>query len=249
MIVNQRLAERFWGGKSDLDQMLDVVNAAGAVTTQVRVVGVVPNLVYEEFGETTPQAELNVYIPYGRSGGRTLAILARTAGAPSQYSEALRHAVRSVDGSFAAFDILSLEARRRLTTWGERFLATTFTVFAIGALLLACLGTYGVVAYAAAQRRREIGVRVAIGATRTDILSLFVRSGVVLGVMGIGVGIPLALLTARGLSQAGMLFEMSPWDAWTWTLLPLALLASVIVATLEPALRASRVDPTEALRD
>lgn len=249
VIVNQRLAEAFWGGRNALDQTLDVVNAAGAVTTQVRVVGVAPNLVYEEFGEVTPQAELNVYVPYGRSGGRTLAILARTTGTPSQHSEALRQAVRSVDGSFAAFDILSMEERRRLTTWGERFLATTFTGFAVGALLLACLGTYGVVAYSAAQRRREIGVRVAIGATRTDILTLFVRGGVLLGLVGIAAGIPLALLTARGLSQTGMLFEVSPWDVWTWTLLPLALLSSVIAATLEPALRASRVDPTEALRD
>lgn len=249
VIVNQRLADAFWGGQNALNQTLDVVNAGGAVTTRVRVVGVAPNLIYEEFGESTPQAELNVYMPYGRSGGRTLAILARTAGSPSQYSEAMRQAVRSVDGSFAAFDILSLEERRRLTTWGERFLATTFTGFAVGALLLACLGTYGVVAYAAAQRRREIGVRVAIGATRTDILGLFVRGGMILGLLGIAAGVPLALLTARGLSQSGMLFEVSPWNVWTWSVLPMALLVSVLVATLEPALRASRVDPTEALRD
>jgi predicted permease len=249
VVINERLAQRFWPGQSALDRSLQTVNARGVVINTVRVVGVTPNLVYEEFGETTPQAEMNVYVPYGRSGGRTLAVLARTSGAPASYSESLRTAVRSVDPSFATFDVLSMTERRRLTTWSERFLATTFSGFAVAALVLACLGTYGLVAYAAAQRRREVGVRLAIGATRTDIVSLFVRGGAGLGLLGIVVGLPLALVVARGLSAAEMLFVVSPWDLRVWLVLPCALIIAVLLATTQPAIKASRVDPCEALRD
>ena len=215
----------------------------------MRVIGVAPNLVYEEFGETTPQSALNVYVPYAESGSRTLALLVRVAGSPGAFADGLRRAVRSVDPSFAAYDVLTMTDRRALLTWGERFLATTFAVFAATALLLACLGTYGVVAYAAAQRRREVGVRLAIGAERTDIVTLFVRSGLLLGALGVAIGVPLAALAATALSQGDMLFDVSPWDARTWLALPIALFSAVIAATLQPALRASRVDPAEALRE
>lgn len=248
-LVNERLAQRFWPGASALDRPLQMVNARGDVTTTLRVIGVTPNLVYEEFGETTPQAELNVYVPYGRSGGRTLAILARTSGDPASYSSVMREAVRSVDASFATFDVLSMADRRRLTTWSERFLAGTFTGFAVAALLLACMGTYGLVAYAAAQRRREVGVRVAIGATRADIVRLFMRGGAALGVLGVVLGVPFGLLAARGLAEADMLFGVTPWDASVWFGVPVALTLAVVLATLHPALRAGRVDPSDALRD
>jgi len=249
VLVNERLATRFWPGASALDRTVHTVNAGGAVTATLRVIGVTPNLVYEEFGETTPQAELNVYVPSGRSGGRTLAILARTSGDPASYSSAMREAVRSVDPSFATFDVMSMSERRRLTTWSERFLAGTFTGFAIAALLLACLGTYGLVAYAAAQRRREVGVRVAIGATRVDIVTLFMRGGAALGLFGVALGVPFGLLAARGLSEADMLFAISPWEASIWLGVATALTGAVLLATLHPALRAGRIDPSEALRD
>lgn len=249
VLVNERLAQRFWPGESALDRSVQTVNARGAVTATLRVIGVTPNLVYEEFGETTPQAELNVYAPYGRSAGRTMAILARTSGNPANYSSAMRDAVRSVDPSFATFDVMSMDERRRLTTWSERFLAGTFSGFAIAALLLACLGTYGLVAYAAAQRRREVGVRIAIGATRADIVTLFMRGGVALGLLGVSLGVPFSLLAARGLSQADILFGVSPWEASIWLGVPSALVGAVLLATLHPALRAGRIDPSEALRD
>ncbi len=249
VIVNERLAHRFWPGQSALDRPLPVVNARGEITTTLRVVGVAPNLVYEEFGETTPQSQLNLYIPYARQGGRTMAILARASGDPAPLSQALRQAVRAVDPSFATFDVLTLTERRRLTTWGERFLATTFTVFALLALLLACLGTFAVVAYAVAQRRREVGVRLAIGATPVDVVGLFLKGGLALAAVGLCLGAPLAALTARALDSGEMLFGVSPWDGRLWIALPAALLAAVLVATLQPALRAGRVAPVEVLRE
>jgi ABC-type antimicrobial peptide transport system permease subunit len=249
VIVNARLAARFWPGESPLDRTVQAVNANGEVTGTMRVIGVAPDLVYEEFGETTPQSALNIYVPYARSGSRTLALLVRASGNPATLADGLRKAVRSVDPSFAAYDVLTMTDRRAMVTFGERFLATTFTVFAVTALLLACLGTYGVVAYAAAQRRREVGVRLAIGAVPTDIVALFVRNGLLLGALGVAIGIPLAAAAAAALSQGDMLFDVSPWDISTWLVLPIALFTAVIVAALQPALRASRLDPAEALRE
>lgn len=98
-------------------------------------------------------------------------------------------------------------------------------------------------------RRREVGVRLAIGATRTDIASLFVRGGATLGVVGIVIGLPGALVAARGLSEADMLFGVSPWDTRVWLVLPCALMVAVLLATTQPAILASRVDPSDALRD
>jgi predicted permease len=249
-IVNVRLARRFWKTESPVGATLQVVNARGDVTTTLRVVGVAPDLVYEEFGEVTPQAELNVYVPYAMSGGRTLAILARGAsGVAPADGEALRRAVRSVDGSFATFDILTMTDRRLVTTWGERFIARTFSGFALGALILACLGTWAVVAYAVAQRRREVGVRLAIGASRADVIGLFVRGGLTLALAGLAAGVVPALLAVRALEAEGLLFNQSPWSLPLWATLATALVAAVAVATIQPAWRAGRVEPVDVLRE
>ncbi len=249
VIVNRRLAERLWPQRTPVDQTIELVNARGAVTASLRVIGVAPDLVYEEFGEVPPQAELNLYVPYARQGGRTLAILARTAGAPAALAEPMRRAVRAVDPSFATFDVMSLAERRRVTTWGERFLAATFTVLAIVTLLLACLGTYASMAYAVAQRRREVGVRLALGARVTDVVGLFLRRGSVLAVVGLVLGAVPAVAAARALGAGGLLFEVSAGDLRVWVGLPAVLLGAVLVATLQPALTAGRVDPAEVLRD
>lgn len=178
-----------------------------------------------------------------------MAILARTEGDPAALAEPMRRAVRTVDPSFAAFDVMSLVERRRVTTWGERFLAATFTVLAVVTLFLACLGTYASMAYAVAQRRREVGVRLALGARVTDVVGLFLRRGSVLAVVGLVLGAVPAIAAARALGAGGLLFEVSAGDPRVWVGLPAVLLGAVLVATLQPALTAGRVDPAEVLRD
>lgn len=249
VIVNGRLADRLWPGQPALDQVLALVNARGDVTATLRVVGVAPDLTYEEFGEVSPQAELNLYVPYARQGSRTMAILARASAPPSTLADSLRRVVRGVDPSFAAFDVMSLSERRRVTTWSERFLAATFTVLAGVTLLLACLGAYASMAYAVAQRRREVGVRLALGAHVSDVVGLFVRAGTRLAVVGLLIGAVPAAAAARALASGGLLFDVSPADARLWVGLPVVLLTAVLVATLQPALTAGRVDPADVLRD
>jgi putative ABC transport system permease protein len=121
-----------------------------------------------------------------------------------------------------------------------------FQAFAAAALLLACIGAYAIAAYAVTQRTREIGVRIAIGAARGDILRLFLGSGVKTAITGAIVGAPLAVATARALE--GGLFRVSPWDGGIWVALPVTLIAAVVLASYVPARRASRTDPARTLR-
>ena len=243
-IVNARLAERFWPKQDALGRTFSFITTDGTQT--LRVIGVAPNLVYEEFGETTEQSQLNVYVPIARANWRTTALLVRTPADPAALSAPVRQAVRAIDPTFAVYDMLTMEDRRTFTHWGETFMGDTFAGFAIAALLLACLGAWGTTSQSVAERTREIGLRLAIGAAPRNVVSMFVRQGVRLGVMGIAAGLPLALAMAAVLSTG--LFNVSPWDARMWLALPAVLMVVMLLATWLPARRASRVDAATVLR-
>jgi len=245
VVVNRRLAERFWPGESALGRRLGVLTDDGGVSWR-RVVGVSPDLVYEEFGEETAQSQFILYVPYGRSGWRTMALLVRAAGDPAALVTPVRQALTEIDPGIAAYDVLTMWQRRAFTQWGERFVGRMFALFAATALLMACLGAYGVMAYAAGRRTREIGVRLALGALGADVVWLFMRRGVLLTAIGLLAGVPLAFATARAVE--GLLFDVSPWAPGVWALTPLALAGAILLASYLPALRASRTDPARALR-
>ena len=246
VIVSRALAARLWPGESAADRVFHVRQPEGR--RAFRVIGVSPDMVYEEIGEETEQSRFVVYVPHSRTGYRyrTLAAILRVDGDPATVLQPSRAAVRGVDPAFATFDTLTMAGRRATTQWSERFMGRTFGVFAGMGLLLACLGAYGLTAYSAAQRAREIGVRLAIGATRADILRLLLTRGVRLALAGALVGLPLAALAAS--AMRGMLFEISPWDPALWATVPLLLVAVVLLASYLPAHRASGADPARALR-
>jgi putative ABC transport system permease protein len=243
VIVNRSLANRLWPGGSALDQTFRMVTATTIAT--VRVVGVAPDLVYEEFSEQTPQSQLNVYLPYVRSGSRAQAVLVRVRPG-ADVMPLIREEIRAIDPGLAVFDVMTMRERRGYNHWGDVFIGRTFSAFAGATLLLACIGAYGIAAFNVTYRRREIGVRLAVGATQGDVLRLFLSGGLQLAVMGAVVGVPLALLTARALETS--LFRVTPWDVSLWLGPPLALIAVVLLASYLPARRASRVDPVTVLR-
>ena len=244
VIVNKRLADLFWPQQNAVGREVRI--AVGRNVETARIIGVAPNLVYEELGEETPQSQLTMYVPYLRTGWRTMALLVRAEGRPESLGGAAREAVRSIDPAVATFDLMSMTERRRVTSWGEHFLGRTFSAFALAAVFLACLGAYGLTAHAAAHRTREIGIRIAIGATRNDIVRLLLGSGTRLAVIGALAGLPLAIAAARLLE--GQLFRVSPWSAGMWLALPLVLVGAVLSASFLPAQRASLTDPVLALR-
>ena len=243
-IVNSRLARTFWPGETAAGRVLRVIDRDQIVT--LRVVGVVPDIVYEELGEETAQSRLNVYIPYGRAGWRPMALLVRSTGDPRAVSSSIRRAIHDTDRGFAAFDVMAMSDRRVFTMWGERFIGRTFGAFALAALLLACIGAYGLTAYAALQRSREISVRIAVGATRRDIIRLLLARDGRLALAGLIVGLPVAVGSAMVVER--LLFQVSPWNPLVWVVTPVALLVVILTASFLPARRASRTDPALALR-
>jgi putative ABC transport system permease protein len=251
-VINTTLAARLWPGESAIGRVLHLSEPMVRPThpsgsfAPLRIVGVSPDLVYEEFGESTPQSQLMVYLPTARVGWRTQALLVRTSGDTSAISAAIRAEIRRIDPGFAVFDVMTMTDRRAYNHWAEKFIGRAASVFAMVALVLACIGAYAIAAYTVAQRTREIGLRLALGSTRSGVMRVFLTLGGRLALAGAIVGLGLAFLVARLLQNE--LFNVSPWTLSDWVTPALVLIAAVVVATYLPARRASRIDPSVALR-
>jgi putative ABC transport system permease protein len=161
-------------------------------------------------------------------------------------AEAARRALREVAPGFPVYDVASLETRIGVALAEPRFLAQLLSVFAAFALVLATIGTYGVISYSVAQRTREMGVRIALGATRRDVTRLVVGRGTVLAAAGGAVGL-LGAAAAVRLIRA-QLYGVEPSDPVTLAGIVVLLMLAVVVASWIPARRAASVPPVEALR-
>ena len=208
--------------------------------------GVAPDIQYEEFGEETAQSRLNVFRPYAAVPTRSLAVLVRTTTTPRAQAEAVRRVFRELDPGLAVWDVRTMQEVRAFTTWDQRFFGQLMGAFAAQALLLACLGVYGVLAYAVSRRTHEIGVRLALGARPADVVRLVLRRGAALGLVGTALGLLLSLAVGRALQ--GVLYGVEPGEAGPLLATAGLLGAVVLVASLLPALRAAKVDPIAALR-
>jgi putative ABC transport system permease protein len=158
----------------------------------------------------------------------------------------MRQALRAVDGQLPIYAIRPLDEIVAERSAERRLSALLIGVFATVALILAAVGIYGVMSYAVAQRTQEIGIRMALGAERQHVLRMVLRSGTVLALSGIAIGLAVAFALARLI--AALLFETSTADPPTFSVVPVLLLAVALVASYLPARRAARVDPMSALR-
>ena len=190
---------RGWPGgssrKGALGRRVGLVDRS--VTRWVRIVGVAPDLQFEEFGEDTAQSPFNVFIPYASRPYRTMALFVRTRTTPRAQAEAVRRVFREVDPGLATWDVRSMEEVRAYTTFEQRFFGKLMGAFAGQALLLACLGVYGVLAYGVSRRTHEIGVRLALGARPLDVIRLVVRQGAKMAAAGVAAGLLLAVALGR----------------------------------------------------
>jgi predicted permease len=243
-IVNEALARRLWEGGDAVGRRLGLVDAGG--TAWLGVVGIAPDVQYGEFGEQTSRSRLQVYVPYAHQYSRYMALLVRGRGPASALVAPVRQAMAEFAPEAATFDLRTMPARRLQTTWSQRFFGQAMALFAGAALLLACLGVYGVLTYAVARRRREIGVRMALGAARRDVMWLVLRDASRIGGLGLVLGLALAAGLAHALQAA--LFGVSPTDATALLGMAAALGTAVVAASVPPAARAARTDPLVALR-
>lgn len=243
-VLNESLATRLWPGDSALDRRIGF--RAGQNTTWLRVVGVVPDIHYEEVGESTEASGLNVYVPYSRDGSRSMALLVRASTSPEALVSPARELLQSLSSTFPVYRLMPMSELRRFTTWEQEFFGRLMGLFAAAALLLACLGIYALISYSVGRRSREIGVRLALGARPADVVGMLLRESARVGGMGLAVGLTLAVMIARGLT--GALYGVSV-DGWLFVSTAAPLAAAILFATWWPARRAAQVEPTSALRD
>jgi putative ABC transport system permease protein len=175
-----------------------------------------------------------------------LALAVRAQGDPSALVSAIRGQVQSLDPNLPVFNVATMQQRVRDNTAGARFSTLLLGVFACVAMLLAVVGIYGVMAYSVTQRTHEIGIRMALGARRQDVLRMVVGEGMALVGVGVGVGLMGAFATTRVLES--QLYSVSATDPITFSLVSLLLAGVALGASYVPARRATKVDPMVALR-
>ena len=237
-VVNQALADRYWPGQDPIGKRVN----DGVWFT---VVGVARNAKYRLL---TYPPEPVMYFPMYQSYHALLetTIHVRVAGDPQAMAVAVEQAVHKFDPELPVFDVHPMTVTMKLGSIFQRVSATFATSFGILALLLAGVGIYGVVAYATRQRTREIGIRMAIGAKKTDIFRLVLSQAFRLAVVGLAVGLTLSLAVTRLLKS--QLYGVSATDLLTFAAVAVLLAAVTLAACYIPAYRATKIEPTVALR-
>ena len=239
IIVNQTFADRYWPGQEPIGKQVisDLTNES------FTVVGIARNAKYNQLNEAPiPFVYLPLYQVY-RAG---MTINARVSGEPLAFARSVEQAVHELDPDVVVFDVTTLDLRRQLSTIGVRIGGTFVGAFGLLALVLAAIGVYGVTSYTTNQRTHEIGVRMALGASRADVLRLILGRGVLLTLLGLVLGLGLSFGVTRFLNS--LLLGVSSTDALTFVAVALVLSGVVLVACFIPARRAMRVDPMQALR-
>ena len=188
-IVNQSLARRLWPDGSPVGRRIGFPGARGI--EWLRVIGIAPNIHYEEIGEQTAQSQMTLFVPFAFSAPRTAAVLLRVQGDPREAITPARLALHQLRAGLPVYDVRTMSEVRRFTTWEQQFYGVMMGTFAATALLLACLGIYALLAYAARRRTHEIGVRLALGADARDVVSMFAWQAVRISVAGLLISIAL----------------------------------------------------------
>ncbi|MGH9346292.1 MAG: ABC transporter permease [Vicinamibacterales bacterium] len=236
-VVNDVLAERYFGGRALGRRMQD------ARGTDLEIVGVVRTAKHRSVQEPALPV---VFYPLSQQYTPRLTLVARTAGDAAAYAGSVRRAVQETHPSLAVFRVMTLAAHLSEALGGERLTATLVSAAGALALALAVVGVYGVIAYGVVRRRREIGVRVALGARPFDVVRLIVAEGLRVTLGGIIAGTVAALGATR--LVASLLYGVSPWDAGAFAGAAALLAVVALLAAWAPAQRAVRLDPVAALR-
>ena len=243
-IVNEAFANRFFPGQAALGQHIRSGLGAGDPPPMREIVGIVGNVKRASLTETDRP---EYYIPYEQAPVATPAVALRVDGDPNPYANIVRSEVAKLDNSLPTYRLQSYGDDLTRITSQQRFQTLMLSVFAGIALLLAGLGLYGTLSYMVAQRTAELGLRIALGAPRNNVLQLILTRGLKLAILGLCIGLPAAALLTRFVS--GLLYGVKPLDVFTFASMTAVLLLVAIFASLIPAWRASVLDPSHTMRN
>ncbi|HTY84603.1 MAG TPA: ABC transporter permease [Silvibacterium sp.] len=240
LVVNQTFARRFWPSENPIGER--VVVGRGPVPSEV--VGVAADVRNKGLAEETqPQ----LYLPFKQLPWGNMNLLVRTGVAPLSMASAVRGQISAVDPDQPVMAVQTVDDLMDGSRAQPRFMMALLGVFSVTALGLAAIGLYAVLAWSVAQRRQEIGIRLALGAEKRDVLWAVVRQGLVLVVAGIVIGLAAGVFLTKLMS--GALYKTSARDLKTFAVAPLVFLGIALVASYLPARRAAKVDPLEAMRE
>ena len=240
VIVNEAFARRFWPGENVIGKQFKFGGAEG---DPWQIIGLAKDGKYVSLGE---RPRLLVYQPLLRDYSSLVNLVARTSSDPQTTLAAIRREVQSLEPTLPLYNVKTMQEHLSLPLFPARVAATVLGCFGLLALLLAAVGIYGVMSYSVAQRTREVGIRMALGAQRRAVLALIVRQGMSVALIGVGLGLALAFAATRLL--ADLLYGVSATDPLTFSIIALLLMMVALLACWVPARRATKVDPMIALR-
>ena len=247
-VIDEEFVRRYWPNQDPLGKRLTFGPPPGAADTTARewieVVGVVGHTKHEGLDA---EARLQLYMPYRQRPLPFLTVAARTTGDPNTYANQIRRAVQSVDPDQPIANVRTMDELIAQSVGQRRLSMLLLSLFSGIALVLASVGIYGLMSYSVAQRSRELGVRIALGAARSDVLRLVLRQGMSLALMGIVIGVGAALALTRLIES--QLYDVRATDPATFVGVAALLAVTALAANLVPALRATRVDPAVVLRE
>jgi len=245
IIINARFARKYFPGENPIGKHIKPGLSDGITPEAMReIVAVVGNVKRQSL---TAEAEPIYYLPYAQAIITSPMLAIRTAGDPASLIGPLRAALANEDKDIPLYGVETLEAAASNAAAQPRFQTLLLACFAGMALLLSAIGLYAVLSYMVAQRTFEIGVRMALGAQRADVLRMIVRRGLTLALAGIAIGLAAATLLTR--LMTGMLYGVEPLDPVTFAAVAAILLVVSLAASSAPAWRAAQLDPTRTLRD
>ncbi len=241
-LIDTRFAETHFAGQDPLGKRIRF-GGSGNTPTYATIVGIVGHVENYGIGQDT---RVQLYFPYRQSPPNKVSFVVRTTLEPAAVSSAVRATMREIEPTLPVFNLQTMDELFDLTVTNHRIMLTLLTVFGGLALLLAAIGLYGVMSYIVGQRTREVGIRMALGATTGSVRQLLLSQGLRLAAYGLGAG----LLACLGISQllTSVLYEVSPYDPVSFAAVSILLIIIGLFSSWLPARRATRVDPLEALR-
>jgi putative ABC transport system permease protein len=242
-IVDEATARQFWPNENPLGKRLRYYTDQGKPDRWLTIVGIAGSVKEARIEEP---AGASVYVPLLQSSWGNASLVVRGFAGTKNLANSIIGSIRAIDRDLPVGKVRTMEQIVQESGWRQRFAAELVGIFALVALTLAVIGTYGVMAYSVAQRTQEFGIRAALGASRSDMLKLVLRQGLLLSLAGIAIGLAGAMAATRFL--ASLLFEVPVRDPLTFGAAAVILAAVALLASYLPALRATRVDPTIALR-